>query len=294
MDIQAITQVDSVTVEVITPERAAYYLSLSKGNRNERPQHIDALTREIQADRFFLTGDALVIDVNGALRNAHHRLRACVKANKPIPMIVIRGLSEDACAVLDSGIARTYSDILKFNRIPNYAARAAMASVIARLSDRKMYGRSAKPTQHDLDTAREKNEIGISAMLKISGIKIAGSKVSCAVLGALAFAYPIDPERVFAFAQKIKTGENLSKGDPALALRRRLFQEAAQGRDRAKPGFYLQSKAQSLLTLVALRAALEDQPLVIVKLPLEDVDQFARGGTIDYFIRRLAAVRASN
>ncbi len=70
-----------ITVEMISPHQAKLMLESSRGNRTVKRHHVEAISRDMAAGRWKLTGDALKIDTNGQLNDGHHRLLACVKSN---------------------------------------------------------------------------------------------------------------------------------------------------------------------------------------------------------------------
>lgn len=59
-----------------------------------------------------VTSQGIGFDSFGRLRDAHHRLNACVKSGVAFRSVVVLGLREDAYEVIDIGMKRSYADRL--------------------------------------------------------------------------------------------------------------------------------------------------------------------------------------
>ena len=55
-------------------------------------------------------------DILGRLRDAHHRLHACIKSGVSFQSVVVFGMRTDAYEVTDTGMLRTYADRLDEDR----------------------------------------------------------------------------------------------------------------------------------------------------------------------------------
>lgn len=97
-------------VMTITPEIAKKLLETSPGNRSLRSGYIDALAGAMRRGEWRVTSQGIGIDVNGHLRDAHHRLHACIKANVPFQSLVVLGMPVNAYEVTDTGIVRSLAD----------------------------------------------------------------------------------------------------------------------------------------------------------------------------------------
>lgn len=99
-------------VLTITPELAAKLLQSSPGNRRIRGWYVSMLAAAMKSGNWMVTSQGVGINTRGELRDAHHRLTACVQANVPFPTVVVWGLPEEAYQVTDRGLTRSYEDIL--------------------------------------------------------------------------------------------------------------------------------------------------------------------------------------
>ena len=100
----------------ITPELAQEMLITSVGNRKLRSMHLKDLTNAILRGEWRITNQGIGFDVNGNLRDGHHRLNAIVKANTPVQMVVTFGMPVNAYEVIDCGATRSYSDRMDLSK----------------------------------------------------------------------------------------------------------------------------------------------------------------------------------
>ncbi len=63
-----------------------------------------------------VTSQGIGFDVFGRLRDAHHRLTACIQSGVAFRSVVVLGMQPDAYEVTDTGILRTYADRLDEDR----------------------------------------------------------------------------------------------------------------------------------------------------------------------------------
>lgn len=104
------------TVIEITPDIAQEMLSTSQGNRILRNWYVNQLAAAMKRGEWRVTSQGIGFDVNGHLRDAHHRLHACIRADTPFPSVVVMGMPSNAYEVTDVGLLRSYADRLNMNR----------------------------------------------------------------------------------------------------------------------------------------------------------------------------------
>lgn len=106
------------TAEVveIDPTLAKEMLSTSPGNRKIRDWYVDLLAAAMKRGEWRVTSQGIGFDVYGRLRDAHHRLLACVRSGIAFQSVVVFGLRPDVYEVTDVGIMRTYADRLDEDR----------------------------------------------------------------------------------------------------------------------------------------------------------------------------------
>jgi hypothetical protein len=109
-------QKPEATVMDITPEMAKEMLATSAGNRRLRGWYVDMLAAAMKRGEWRVTSQGIGFDVYGRLRDAHHRLHACIQSGVTFQSVVVFGMRPDAYEVTDTGMVRTYADRLGEDR----------------------------------------------------------------------------------------------------------------------------------------------------------------------------------
>jgi hypothetical protein len=108
----------TITLEVITPERAAAYLACvpadRRVNRDYKPMNLKRLRAALRAHpcRYLFNGDTLVFNDVSHLIDGKHRLKSCVDENATVVLTVVRGVSQESFATIDTGAPKSFSDML--------------------------------------------------------------------------------------------------------------------------------------------------------------------------------------
>lgn len=100
----------------VTPAMAADMLATSAGNRRVRMWHVEALAAAMLRDEWKVTHQGIAFDSNGALRDGHHRLRACQQSGLTLPFRVTVGLPPEAVDVMDTGVLRNLADLTGWDK----------------------------------------------------------------------------------------------------------------------------------------------------------------------------------
>jgi hypothetical protein len=100
------------TIIKVTPELADELLKTSIGNRRIRDYWVDYLAGCMTRDEIRVTSQGIGVDVDGHLRDGHHRLLACVKSGVPFTTVAVYGIPADAYQVIDIGVKRSMADLL--------------------------------------------------------------------------------------------------------------------------------------------------------------------------------------
>lgn len=96
----------------IDPAAAQTMLNTSIGNRRVRQWYVGLLAGAMARGEWRVTSQGIGFDAGGHLRDAHHRLHAVIKSGVTIRTVVVFGLRDDAYEVIDTGMRRTYADLL--------------------------------------------------------------------------------------------------------------------------------------------------------------------------------------
>lgn len=109
-------QKPEATVMDISPTLAKEMLETSPGNRRLRGWYVDLLAASMKRGEWRVTSQGIGFDILGRLRDAHHRLHACIKSGVSFQSVVVFGMRTDAYEVTDTGMMRTYADRLDEDR----------------------------------------------------------------------------------------------------------------------------------------------------------------------------------
>jgi hypothetical protein len=128
---------DTMNVQIvsISPEKAVQLLTNNASNRALRQRYVDTLAHQMRNGFWKLAGDPIRIDTFGRLLDGQHRLNAVVQSGTVQTFVLIDGLASESQLVMDSGIRRRFSDMLKMAGESNYFTLAAIVRMVA-LSDR--------------------------------------------------------------------------------------------------------------------------------------------------------------
>jgi len=100
---------------VIGPKLAKSLLELNTDNRKLRKLEAQKYAREMALQRWQHTPETIIITQSGVVRNGQHRLSAVVESGKSIKftLAIVPDAKKDVFSVLDCGVSRTISDLLK-------------------------------------------------------------------------------------------------------------------------------------------------------------------------------------
>lgn len=234
---------DGATVDarvvVVTPDLAARWYERNTHNRDVSDRHVEALAREILADQWYVSGDAIKWEGdpdNGTavLLDGQKRLLAVMLANKPITTLVVTGVNRDAQRVMDTQQRRSAADMLKLEGWDGKLARAiAAAASMAMLWEAGLYGATdyngpRTPTHTEiLAWVREHPEIEVAARI---GAKYRVRKLDAAARSVAAYLLlqVASEEQVEGFFESLTTWVGFTAKDPRSALLRRLDTVADQ------------------------------------------------------------------
>lgn len=107
-----------------------------------RSWYIDLLGAAMKSGDWLVTSQGIGIDSNGQLRDAHHRLTACVRYQSPFSSVIAWGLSPSCYQVVDRGLLRSYSDILE---LPKTIAEAVRLGVFIALKQSRPSAADIQP-----------------------------------------------------------------------------------------------------------------------------------------------------
>lgn len=205
---------------LVTPELAAEWLASSGPNRPVHPATVERYAADMQAGQWALNGDRVRFDASGALRDGRHRLSAVVASGVPVRMEVVRGLSEAAVRTVDTGRARSFSDALFIESVPNARALAATTKWLWRYEHGGMVRATRAPSHAELRAVVEAHPGVHDAIREVQRSKEFQPQ------SVLAFVYTLArehmPRKAAQWLEALQEGEQLTRSHPVWHLRRKL------------------------------------------------------------------------
>lgn len=122
----------------VTPDLAAEWLGTMPANqRNAVASNIEALADHMATGTYFTAGAPILFDSNGALVNGQNTLRAVIKSDETVVMLVLRGADTRAIKYLDIGAGRSVADILKVSgrKVENLSLVKSVSTVLMQGSE---------------------------------------------------------------------------------------------------------------------------------------------------------------
>jgi hypothetical protein len=257
-----------LVTETITPSKAKKMLAEGNvDNRAMRRTVVDRYARDMRNGNWKLTSDSIKFNGDGTLIDGQHRLQACVEANTSFKTAVARGVEVEAREAMDTGLRRTFADVLAWKGETSVTSVAAAIRMGYRWQHGNVFGQSFGAFSHaeGLDWYSRnpsiRKTISLSMRLR-NHLKLPPPALS-------AFLHRInqlDPDQADAFIAQLDLGEGLVKGDPVYALRSWLQgQMAKHAAARLNADFYL------AVLIKSWNYWAQGEPLEIVS--------FKRGGT---------------
>lgn len=220
------TPLPRLSLETIGPAAAADYLRNSPPAVELRKAHLDALTRDILAQRWQANPQPICFCASGRLVNGRHRLMAVIAAQRSIALAVVRGVPEGAYATYDLHHKRAPLVGMTGRTFGDEALVAAMANLLWREERRRPNNHARTATTAEiqqilLDHPRLRELRGLAR--RMVGLARAS------VIGYAAFVVERDdPRAAPAFLRGLETGADLPRDHPILALRAALLRMRAE------------------------------------------------------------------
>ena len=218
-------QTSDITAElmVITPAMAADLLRNRPANRPVSKARVRELVEDLRSGRWTTNGESIIVDQDLELIDGQHRLLAVQESGIAITAMVVVGVDPAVMPTIDQGRARSGADALAASSVPRARDVAAVARWLWRVEHEHMRVQAVPLRNPELPTFVTAHP-GLHAVL---GWGSALQPILPASCGA-AFYY-LFSRRDAALAKEyylaLKSGEGLTAGHPALAVRNRALQE---------------------------------------------------------------------
>jgi hypothetical protein len=144
-----LSDVGTWSLEFITPEMAAEYLTRNGPNRPIKVGRVAEYARAQLCGDWKLTHQGIAFDMHGLLTDGQHRLAAIVKATLAQWVMVFRWKVPTDISVLDDGKARTIIDAAAVSGVHLGTKHPAVVKIIADILSQKCSGRDGRLTRGD-------------------------------------------------------------------------------------------------------------------------------------------------
>lgn len=212
-----------VRLEIITPDTAALWLERNSRNRAVSEASVRRLASDMAEGRWEINGETIKFDTFGNLIDGQHRLEAVKRSGVTVRSLVSRGLAPESQLTIDLGQPRSAAQQLALLGVTSTTGTAALSVALIRYRDvpDKVWSGSHMPSktqqiEYVMDHREQlehylKRGWHAQRETRINGTAYAAAGVIAEQLG--------HRDDWHDFDDRFISGENLSSGDPRLALR---------------------------------------------------------------------------
>lgn len=167
------------TIETITPEQAAgYLLRNSPVQRKLSIAAVRYLAAQIVRGEWVLTHQGIAFDEDGYIIDGQHRLAAIAMAERPVEMMVSRGMPSSTFRAIDHGVGRT--NAVRFGVAPAVMTPLVLAAKLAFCES----GGSQKPTDGQIEQAQAAYGDAVQALVDANPVNRPNISTGPVKLGA--------------------------------------------------------------------------------------------------------------
>ena len=212
----------SAKIEAINPAKAKLWLQRNPQNRPKSQSLIDRYAGAMARGEWLVNGEAIILNCDGTLYDGQHRLHAVIQANVTIRSYVIRGVDPGAFDTINQGKSRSLGDVLARHQEKHYTLLAAAIRCVWVLGHDPdqvcTYYRRGQTVAQFMEFLSDHPELRSSVEF-IAGHRVRKLMVESAAAALLYLMRKKDPIKADVFWEKVATGEDLSRNDPAYKLR---------------------------------------------------------------------------
>lgn len=244
-------------VEMITPERARYLLSLNTRNRPISQHALKKKMKDLVNGRFQLNMQPILISDDSTLLDGQHRLEACVKTGKSFMALMVYNCEPRTFETLDTGRKRTPGDTLAVERVSHYTQIAGALNLLATYYNGagRLNFASSLANYEIMEMYERHKEIQRSVSATRRCLKIISPSYAIAL--HYLFAQK-NQEKADLFFTQLADGIGLGKLDPVYHLRERL-RDAQVQRKR------LQYEDVGALAIKAWNSFIKNEPMRLLR-----------------------------
>lgn len=220
-------QDQNIELVEITPTLAREWLGFNTHNRNVRARVVLAYAADMAAGDWGWNGESIKFAADGTLLDGQHRLAAIAESGCTVPMLVVRGLKNEAQETVDGGIKRNFADVLKLRGEQHALLLAAIVRRVTIWDSTGLaggYNGKLGVTNAQMLQALERHpwlrDIAQPTAMVALHCGLPGSIVGfCWWLFSMLDGEDVSGDVEFFFA-RLSDGQSMVKGDPIYELRR--------------------------------------------------------------------------
>ena len=225
-----VTGFDGLVSGLVTPEIAGWLLDLNTANRPMQGALVRRFAALLKADKWVLTGEAIIVSREGLLNDGQHRLKAIVEADIPALLDVRFGIERAAFAQTNTGARRTAGQALAISGSAFASAQAAVARLLRHYDAREMAKASLQVEPAEVISIVEQNPQILEVVKRQRGCRFAPARIAPIGLVLAVAARTAPNERVAAFLEIVNSG--LAEETNAARVLHVRLRDAAIARER--------------------------------------------------------------
>lgn len=230
----------------ITPYVAKCWLRYNRINRAQRARGKRNYGTDMKEGNFLLNGSSItftrpylkgedenVPEGEVTLLDGQHRLESCASSNETFVTYVGYGFAPEVRHTVDTGIKRTYGDVLRLQgqKDANVLASVVKKAVLWKTGDHHLTGKSKSLTHSMMDEFFKKNpklrrSAEIARLTHTEFSRASGYSLRQAVVGLAHWLFvQADETLTPEFFARLGDGCEMHRDDPIMQLRRRLVSD---------------------------------------------------------------------
>lgn len=214
-----------ITTELmtITPQMAADLLRNRLPNRPISKTRVRLMIEDMRSRRWIDNGEPLILTEHLQVLDGQHRLQAVMDSGYTITFLVVVGVPHAAMGSIDQGARRTGADALAASSVPRARDVAAVARWLWRVEHEAMR-QVVVPVRNTEMPAFVQEHPGLHAALSWGRALRPILPESCGAALFWCFSQR-DTSMAKTYYEALRSGEGLTAGHPALAVRAVAFRE---------------------------------------------------------------------
>lgn len=213
-------------IKNIGPKEAEELLRINSANRIVNEARVVRYANDMGCGNWMMNGEPIIVG-KSRLLDGQHRLHAVIKSGLTVPMLVVSEVEDTAFMTIDTGRDRIAGDVFSIAGVKN--SRTAAAAVLRALEYEHSVGKYYVRGSHIpfqctqgklLEVYRSDEQAWEEALTTGMGVYRNFPFINQSMAVGMSYLFAkVSKPKCEAFMRQVGTGENISAGDPAYALR---------------------------------------------------------------------------